>query len=497
MDNNAFEHDSGHVRKEREASIYQNMTAEERKAEKRAIYKNVLLISFSFLLLFTAFESMSKLQSSINTVQNLGTWSSTAVYVSLILSCMFMPSILIKWLKVKWTLVICIFCYSTYMAAQFYPEFYTLIPTALILGLGAAPMWSAKCTYLNQVAHRLAKLEGLQPEHVVVKFFAIFFFFFQCNSIIGSIISTSVLSSGGSDNATIVEITDDDIAHCGSSFCPGFVPSSEANDEADDKPVDNFQTDLTKIYILAGIFLGCSLSAAAIIAVFVDPLTRFGEDERNSEKEELTGLQLLVATFRHMRHRNQILVIPITIWSGIEQGFFNAAFTAGFVTCAYGAHVIGRVVIVFGICNASFSFASGFIIRLVGRPALFVFGALMNIIVIIVMLSWTPTVSTEWVVYILGAMWGLGDAVWQTQINALYGALFASQEEAAFSNYRMWESLGFVVAFITSSLGVCVFPMIIGTIVFLGFGMLGYAAVEYMEHNDKKSQVVNNNGHTY
>lgn len=137
-----------------------------------------------------------------------------------------------------------------------------------------------------------------------------------------------VLSSGGSDNATIVEITDDDIAHCGSSFCPGFVPTSEASDEADDKTVDNFQTDLTKIYILAGIFLGCSLSAAAIIAVFVDPLTRFGEDERNSEKEELTGVQLLVATFRHMRHRNQILVIPITIWSGIEQGFFNAAFTA-------------------------------------------------------------------------------------------------------------------------------------------------------------------------
>ena len=91
----------------------------------------------------------------------------------------------------------------------------------------------------------------------------------------------------------------------------------------------------------------------------------------------------------------------------------------GFVTCAYGAHVIGRVVIVFGICNASFSFASGYIIKVVGRPALFVFGAVMNIIVIIVMLSWTPRVSQEWVVYILGAMWGLGDAVWQTQVSFL------------------------------------------------------------------------------
>ena len=102
-----------------------------------------------------------------------------------------MPSILIKMLKVKWTLVICIFCYSTYIAAQFSPEFYTLLPTAFILGMGAAPMWSAKCTYLTQVAHRFAGLDGSDPEPVVVKFFGIFFFFFQCNSILGNIISTS------------------------------------------------------------------------------------------------------------------------------------------------------------------------------------------------------------------------------------------------------------------------------------------------------------------
>ena len=83
------------------------------------------------------------------------------------------------------------------------------------------------------------------------------------------------------------------------------------------------------------------------------------------------------------------------------------------------------------------------------------------------------------------------------QINALYGALFASQEEAAFSNYRMWESLGFVIAFITNSLGVCIYPKIIGVIVFLVLGMLGYFMVEYCEHARKKKQVDNNNSHTY
>ena len=236
---------------------------------------------------------------------------------------MFMPSILIKYLKVKWTLVVCIFCYSTYMAAQFYPQFYTLIPTAFILGLGAAPMWSAKCTYLNQVAHKMAQLEGVATELIVVKFFAIFFFFFQCNSIIGNIISTSVLSTGVDTTSVL---TDDDIKICGSSFCPGITASSGEKNETDTN--DNFQTDITKIYIIAGIYLACSLAAAFIIAIFVDPLTRFGEDERSEDAEKLSGIQLLVATFRHLKNKKQLLVIPITIWSGIEQGFFGADFTA-------------------------------------------------------------------------------------------------------------------------------------------------------------------------
>jgi hypothetical protein len=53
------------------------------------------------------------------------------------------------------------------------------------------------------------------------------------------------------------------------------------------------------------------------------------------------------------------------------------------------------------------------------------------------------------VVYVLAALWGVADAIWQTQINALYGVLFAKNEEAAFSNYRLWESLGFLFAFLT------------------------------------------------
>lgn len=81
----------------------------------------------------------------------LGSKSLYTIYVALVVSCMFLPSWVIKKCTVKWAMVLSMLCYSTYIAAQFYPRFYTLIPAAIILGLGAAPMWSAKCTYLTQV----------------------------------------------------------------------------------------------------------------------------------------------------------------------------------------------------------------------------------------------------------------------------------------------------------------------------------------------------------
>jgi len=415
-------------------------------------------------------------------VDNLGTWANTAVYASLIISCCFMPSFLIKKFKVKWTLVLSILCYSFYIAAQFYPEFYTLIPTAFVLGLGAAPLWSAKCTYLTQIAHRLAAIENIDPEPVVVKFFGIFFFFFQCNSIVGNIISTTVFSSNLDTNFTI---TDEVLATCGSQYCPAQIVKHETNITEDLD--DNFEKakDKTSIYTIAGIYLALSFLAAIIVSVFVDPLSRFVQNE-GKEVGKKSGGQLLISTFNHMKKKEQLLIIPITFWSGIEQGFFSADFTAGFVTCAYGVHIVGRVLIVFGICDAAASVGFGFIIKKIGRIPIFILGATINILVIIVMLSWSPARDQVAVLYVLAALWGTADAIWQTQINALYGVLFANDEEAAFSNYRLWESLGFLLAFITQALGVCVFPKLILAIFLLVAGMTGYAILEFTIRKDGK-----------
>ena len=112
----------------------------------------------------------------------------------------------------------------------------------------------------------------------------------------------------------------------------------------------------------------------------------------------------------------------------------------------------------------------------------------------------------EWY-FIFGVGWGICDAVWQCALNALYGVLFKDHQEAAFANYRLWESVGFCAAFAYGSilnaeqkLYICVGFLIAGEIqkivtfqdrkllqaakIKLFLGMIGYAMVEVF---DRKS----------
>ena len=161
-----------------------------KRGEKWRILKNIAAVSFAFMVQFTAFQGTANLQSSINANEGLGTVSLSAIYAALVLSCIFVPTFLIKRLTVKWTLCVSMLCYAPYIAAQFYPRFYTLVPAGVLLGLGAAPMWAAKATYLTQVGAVYAKLTDQAVDGIIVRFFGFFFLAWQTAELWGNLISS-------------------------------------------------------------------------------------------------------------------------------------------------------------------------------------------------------------------------------------------------------------------------------------------------------------------
>lgn len=65
--------------------------------------------------------------------------------------------------------------------------------------------------------------------------------------------------------------------------------------------------------------------------------------------------------------------------------------------------------------------------------------------------------------------------------SALYGVLFPRNKEAAFANYRIWESLGFVIAFAYSTF-ICLEQKVYIMLAILVLAIITYPVVEFYEY---------------
>jgi hypothetical protein len=71
---------------------------------------------------------------------------------------------------------------------------------------------------------------------------------------------------------------------------------------------------------------------------------------------------------------------------------------------------------------------------------------------------------------------------------AFYGVIFKSEEEAAFSNYRLWESLGFAIAYAYSNY-ICTGVKLYLLLIYLSFGVSGYGLIEFGLRTGEKKKV--------
>lgn len=302
------------------------------KEDRKKIAKNVVVVSGGFLLLFTAFQSTSNLQSSINSEQGLGTFTLATIYVALVASCMFVPAYMIRKLGLKYSIVVSMLMYTVYFLANFHPTWLTMIPASIVLGIGGAPLWTAKCAYLTILANEYAHATGQKTVDVVTRFFGIFFMIFQTAQIWGNLISYYVLKPGV-DSALNATSSNFSIGSCGVNF----VTAEEIVDNTNLQP-----PDISKIYKLMGIYTACAFLAVLGVLTLLDPLAA----QTQPDEKQRTSLRLLLETLRHLRKPYQLAIVPLTIYSGLEQGFLVADFTQVNMTLAkvyFRANTVGSL----------------------------------------------------------------------------------------------------------------------------------------------------------
>lgn len=123
-----------------------------RKFSKSRIIKNLSVISCSFVLVFIGFDGLSQLQSTINKEKSVGTLSQALTYTFFGISALLLPKYVIQKIGCKYSILISELCYIPWIAANFYPHWGTLLPSAVLNGIAASILWSGQCTYFNKAS---------------------------------------------------------------------------------------------------------------------------------------------------------------------------------------------------------------------------------------------------------------------------------------------------------------------------------------------------------
>ena len=281
------------------------------KAAKIWMYKNLVGVGMSFLLVFSAFLSLQNLQSSINSEGGLGLATLSILYLFFTLAGFVTPGI-IRLLGTKYSLLGGFVCHLLYVVANYYPSWYTLIPASVLLGFASAPIWAAGSAHLVKIAVVAAPALGLNQEHLISYLVGIFFTFFQVAQIPGNLAS-SLIFFPYSNNQTSEESWNND-AISASKQCGGITEGASF--------------DRIYLYILCSVYLFLVVFGIIFLLVLVDHFPI----EREPNKSFLQKLKLyfgypFVDLVKLMTNYRMVLVVPIATVNGLVQGFVFGTFT--------------------------------------------------------------------------------------------------------------------------------------------------------------------------
>ncbi|KAH9327296.1 hypothetical protein KI387_007474, partial [Taxus chinensis] len=189
-------------------------------------------------------------------------------------------------------------------------------------------------------------------------------------------------------------------------------------------------TSTSRTTLLFAVFLG-SMTLGTILAFFLSKQssTKAGSGIHIGNDSQASVRNLLKATFVPLLDKRMLLLIPLLVYSGLQQAFVWAEFTKYVVKPAISVAGVGGAMAIFGAADAIVSLVAGRLTT--GLQSISIItniGILIQALVLFrLWLSHSFSGSSRAdLIYILGmaAAWGAGDGIFNTQTSALLGILF-------------------------------------------------------------------------
>ncbi|KAL5011303.1 hypothetical protein ScPMuIL_009854 [Solemya velum] len=430
--------------------------------ESRGTY----VLSTSFLCVYTAYLAIQNLQSSLNKAGGLGTTSLAVLYCSGILSSSLAP-LAIKTVGCKNVVIAAWLCHVIYTATNFYPHWWTLIPSSVILGTTSGFLWTTQGVYLSRFSFSLSERLGTDRNIHLNRLNGIFFSIYHVSGLSGNIISSTVLYQGSQNE------TRGNFSHvCGADICPGS-PNG-----------DNFsESNSTLLYILLGIFLVCGL-IGLLLTVFLLPAI----DASLHMQSQSVGVSIL-ACVRGLQDTRLLLLAPVMVFVAFNEGILWADYMKAYVSCPLGIRMVGFVMAVNGVVTTGVSLVVGRIAKYTGRQAMLATGLIINAGIACIMLSWQPEPNHIVYIFLIPAFWALAGSIWKIQMNVTLAAMFPDRLETTFALFQSLKACGYASSFMFSTT-TCVSVKLYTTLALILISSISYTATEIKHARLKSSTYV-------
>ncbi|XP_077982421.1 protein unc-93 homolog A-like [Glandiceps talaboti] len=276
-------------------------------------------------------------------------------------------------------------------------NWYTMIPASIIIGVGAAHLWTAQPLYIAIVGQLLAKITEQQEDIMINKAMSIFYS--NCHETVGNI----------------------------TTYCN--PPSKELT------------------YVLLGCYVIFGIAALAIVVFFVEDLKN-----PDSNEDKIKPVKKLGTTLKLWACHRMLLLIPFSFHTGLNLAFIMGDFPKSYISCAIGVNMVGYIFICYGTSSVLVQCLLCATGHILGRviPMLLAFMSLLSCYILLLVLEPTQTTLTVVLLFVIAAIWGAADGIVLLESTTIHAIVFPTEKEAAFANLALWKAFGNTVGFATS-----------------------------------------------
>ncbi|XP_076971640.1 protein unc-93 homolog B1 [Tamandua tetradactyla] len=363
---------------------------------------------------------------------------------------------LIRFFGTKWMMFLAVGIYALFVSTNFWERYYTLVPSAVALGMAIVPLWASMGNYITRMAQKYYEYShykeqdergpkqrpprGSHAPYLLV-FQAIFYSFFHLSFACAQLPMAYFLNHYLYDmNHTLYNVQ-----NCGTNS--HGILSGISNTVLQSLPRSR------NLIVVESVLMAVAFLAMLLV------LGLCGAAYRPTEEIDLRSVgwgNIFQLPFKHVRDFRLRHLVPFFIYSGFEVLFVCTGFALGYGVCSLGLERLAPLLVAYSL-GASAASLLGLLGLWLPRWMPLVAGAGLHLLLTVSLFFWAPkpqVLQHAWILYTAAALWGVGSGLNKTGLSTLLGILYEDKErqDFIFTIYHWWQAMAIFLVYLGSGL---------------------------------------------